>query len=161
MLYIALNINGENMKIYNYHSTTKEFLRESFAQLDPLESELQNKDIYLIPKYATTEEPPITKVEEVTVFENESWSIEEDHRGKTMFDTTTAESMVIDQIGPMPDGFTLEAPTFSFSLWNGAMWIVDTVKETKALNEEKIAKEMRETAINSLISKGELPVDYK
>ncbi len=148
------------MKIYNYHSTTKEFLRESFAQLDPLESELQNKDIYLIPKHATTEEPPITKVEEVAVFEN-GWIIKEDYRGKTVFDTTTAESMVIDQIGLMPGGFTPEIPISGFVLWNGTTWIVDTAKETKALNEEKIAKEMRETAINSLISKGELPVDYK
>ncbi len=157
---IVSNINGENMKIYNYHSNTKEFIGESYAQLDPLETELQNKNIYLTPKYATTENPPIVKVEEVAVFEN-GWVIKEDHRGKTVFDTATAEPMVIDQIGPMPVGFTLEIPMSGFVLWNGTKWVIDTDKKNKALNDEKVNKEIRKIAIDSLISKGELPVDYK
>ena len=149
------------MIIYHYDRITKEFLGSSEARLDPKETEIQGKEVYLIPTYTTIIEPLTLDIDEVAVFESDNWVAKEDHRGKTVFDIATAEDMVINQIGPMPDGFTLEIPMDSFALWNGTAWVIDTNKKAKAFREEMIQKEVREAAIKSLISKGKLPKGYR
>ncbi len=149
------------MIVYHYDRVTKEFSGPSEARLDPKETKMQGKEVYLIPTYTTIIEPLTLDIDEVAVFESDNWVAKEDHRGKTVFDITTTEPMVINQIGPMPDGFTLEIPTGPFALWNGTAWVIDTNKETKAFNEEIIQKEIRKVAIKSLISKGKLPRGYR
>jgi hypothetical protein len=63
------------MKIYNYD---KDFIFtiESEALLDPLETQLQQKDIFLIPAQATIIKPPIYNNEkEFIKFVNNTWQI--------------------------------------------------------------------------------------
>lgn len=45
------------MKCYKYDYITKIYTYEDNCQLDPLESELAGKDIYLLPAFATYEKP--------------------------------------------------------------------------------------------------------
>lgn len=47
------------MKIFNYNSDTKEFLGESDANLDPLETQNQGKPVYLLPAHATFTAPTV------------------------------------------------------------------------------------------------------
>jgi len=61
--------------IYNYHPTTNEYLNETTARLDPLESKP------MIPAHATTKKPPAAKENEAAIFENDSWQIVSDYRG--------------------------------------------------------------------------------
>jgi len=63
------------MKIYNYDKNFI-FTIENEAYLDPLETKLQQKDIFLVPAQATIIKPPIYDNEkEFVKFVNNSWQI--------------------------------------------------------------------------------------
>lgn len=66
------------MKIYNYNKDTKEFIKETDARQDPLDS-----SNYLIPGNATTIKPPVVEDGFVNVFSeiSNSWIKTEDNRG--------------------------------------------------------------------------------
>lgn len=70
-------------KIYHYNSQTLEYIGETSAKLDPRETAIQKKDIFLVPANATTVAPPSTGVEEIAVFDldAETWSKKIDARG--------------------------------------------------------------------------------
>ena len=67
------------MKIYKYDPKTKEYKTTENAMLDPMESKLQGKDVYLMPANATDIEPPI-KEGYVAVWNGQGWDLVEDHR---------------------------------------------------------------------------------
>jgi hypothetical protein len=64
------------MKIYHYNEN-KEYIGESEARIDPLESKLQKKIIFALPRNATNISPGITKIEknEKLIFLNNKWEI--------------------------------------------------------------------------------------
>jgi hypothetical protein len=68
------------MKGYNYSSITGEFLSEEELRLNPLESELQKKDIFLIPASCTTKKPLKVKDGEINIFDGEKWNIQKQKR---------------------------------------------------------------------------------
>jgi len=70
---------------------------------------------------------------------NGSWVLIEDHRGKTVYNTETKESVKIDYLGEIKAGFTLLEP-FQFSKWDGKKWVLDEdeqnvfkIKQNKSL----------------------------
>lgn len=91
------------MIIYNYDEFTKEYTVYSEASLDPQESKIQGKDVYLIPAYATTQKPPKTKTNEICVYDN-GWQIKADYRGQYIVDETMQPEKV-EKIGNLPDGY--------------------------------------------------------
>lgn len=93
------------MKIYNYHSITGELLSESEADKSPLE-----KNVYLIPAYATKKKPPKVSDGEVCVFNLESnkWDKLPDLRGKKVYSKSTGAEDTVSSIGPLSDAFTTE-----------------------------------------------------
>jgi len=60
------------MKIYNY-GYKGEYIYESEARIDPLETKLQGKDIFLIPASATIVEPPEYIEGKKIIFSNGTW----------------------------------------------------------------------------------------
>ena len=46
------------MKVYHYDQISKIYVGEGEAKLSPLDKQKYNKDVYLIPGYATDVEPP-------------------------------------------------------------------------------------------------------
>ena len=93
------------MKIYNYDVFTKEYIGESEASLDPEESKIQGKNIYLIPDYSTTKKPPSVGENEVQIFEN-SWKIVADYRGKYIVGVDMKPE-IVEEIGSIKDGFII------------------------------------------------------
>lgn len=91
------------MIIYNYDSITFEYIGESYASLDPEESKIQGKDIYLIPANATDKKPPKTKSNETCIYNN-GWQIKADYRGQYIVDETMQPEKV-EKIGNLPDGY--------------------------------------------------------
>lgn len=94
------------MLIYNYDSITKEYTGYEEAYLDPEETKIQGKDIYLVPANATTEVPSETGENQVNIFETDHWTIESDFRGQKMVD----EAMIpesVSFIGTLPEGYVL------------------------------------------------------
>ncbi|OCG02903.1 tail fiber assembly protein [Gilliamella sp. wkB112] len=76
---------------------------------------------------------------------NGKWVLVEDNRNKTAYNVETQESVKIDYLGKIKDGFTLLEP-FEFCKWNGEKW----VKDKDAENEATIAQ--AQAIKNSLIS---------
>lgn len=114
------------MIVYTYDENTREFLHITATELDPLETELQGKEVWLLPANSTFEAPPGAKEKEVAVWENGAWVIKEDHRKKrdeggaiidesgTPFwlngDTYETPARYMTEIGPLPDGVIFEQP---------------------------------------------------
>ncbi|WP_337799704.1 DUF4376 domain-containing protein [Phascolarctobacterium succinatutens] len=67
--------------VYKYDEKTKEYLGKAEALLDPLETQLQQKEIYLLPADATFSEPTLQEGY-VSVFKEGAWENIEDNRGK-------------------------------------------------------------------------------
>ena len=62
------------MKVYHYHPETTEYLGETGgASLDPLETKVQGKEVFLLPAYATFELPLDAKKNEKAVFLEVFW----------------------------------------------------------------------------------------
>lgn len=100
------------MKIYKYDPKTKEYKATENAMLDPMESKLQDKDVYLMPANATDIEPP-TKEGYAAVWNGEKWDIVEDHRKQKYWlpdDKYGAPAREMKELGPLPEGASLTAP---------------------------------------------------
>lgn len=67
--------------VYKYDEKTKEYLGKAEALLDPLETQLQQKEIYLLPADATFSAPTLQEGY-VSVFAEGAWKNIEDNRGK-------------------------------------------------------------------------------
>lgn len=92
------------MKAYIYDEYTKEFLYEDNVDMSPLE-----EDVILMPPNATLE--PIGEFKEnyAQVFNGSKWEYIEDYRGKTIW-KSYSESMVVEELGTLPEGYSLEQP---------------------------------------------------
>lgn len=144
------------MKIYNYHHQTKEYMGESNASVDPLESKNQDKSIFLIPANATKIKPRGCAKNEVAIFPDNKWVIKKDYRG-IWFDKTTKERVIIDEIGIDNTNLTKLEPA-EFDKWDGNKWTEDTVLKAEyekvVLKETLIAEKTRDMAIDKLMADG-------
>lgn len=94
------------MLVYNYDEKTKEFTSAVEAYLDPEETKVQGREIYLVPANATAEVPNKTGENQVNVFELNHWIVESDFRGQNMVN----EAMIpesVNFIGALPEGYVL------------------------------------------------------
>lgn len=99
------------MQVYKYDEKTKEYLGTEQALIDPLESELQGKEIYLLPANATFEKPNLQ--EGFASVWNGKWENIEDNRGKEYWlqdDAYGTPAREMKELGPLPEGATLKAP---------------------------------------------------
>lgn len=123
------------MNIYHYDPLTFEFLSVSQAVADPLED-----DRFLIPAFATSVAVTLSDEPGFTICFNSDigvWEHVEDHRGKTIYSTSTKEESVVDFLGCIPVGFSLVKPS-EFDLWVDGAWVED--KQAKA---DKLASEYK------------------
>lgn len=100
------------MNVYKYNDNG-EYIGTEKALLDPLETEQQEKEIYLLPANATFTAPPAEKEGFARVWTGESWQEVEDHRGTKYWLPgegygTPAHEM--KELGPLPEGATTTAP---------------------------------------------------
>lgn len=98
--------------VYKYDEKTKEYLGKTEALLDPLETQLQQKEIYLLPADATFSAPTLQEGY-VSVFKEGAWENIEDNRGKEYWlpeDKYGAPAREMKELGPLPEGAMLTAP---------------------------------------------------
>ncbi len=84
------------------------------ARLDPRETELQGKDIFLCPRFATHIVPPVTGANEVAVWDDEfeQWEVKADFRGQVYYERF-GEMKTVTEIGVLvPTGadYSLDPP---------------------------------------------------
>lgn len=101
------------MNVYKYDEKTKEYIRTEQAQLDPLETKKQQKNVYLLPANATFAEPPEAQEGFARVWNGEAWKQVEDNRGVEYWmpeDTYGASAREMKELGALPEGATLTPP---------------------------------------------------
>ncbi|ENP6200873.1 tail fiber assembly protein [Escherichia coli] len=76
-----------------------------------------------LPGCSTELEPQGNVKGKVSVFAGNEWILKEDHRGETEFSTSDGHSITVNYIGPIREGFTLEAPASPFDKWEEGKWV--------------------------------------
>lgn len=114
------------MQTHRYNHDTKEYLYSEEAFLDPLETEQQGHDVYLLPADSTFMSPLDAKEGYAVCWNGTAWEYIEDHRQKrdmggvaiegtgTAYwlpdDTWQSQARYMTELGPLPEGALLEAP---------------------------------------------------
>lgn len=95
------------MKIYHYNPITYEYLGWDNAYLDYAESEVQGKEIYSLPAYATFKKPPAHKEDNVRVWQDGEWQYVADYRANYYKVTSNLSVFDITEIGELEEGYIL------------------------------------------------------
>ena len=99
------------MRVYKYDEN-RIFIGAEETELDPLESELQGKNIYLLPPNATFTAPE-SKEGFAPVWDGEKWTQVEDHRGTKYWlpeDKHGDSAREMKELGALPEGVLLTEP---------------------------------------------------
>ena len=107
------------MRVYKYDELTKEFVSVETALLDPLESEVQGKEVFLLPANATFAAPLIVKDGYTQVFKDNVWNYIEDNRGKEYWladDEYGTPARVMKDLGAFPANAVFTAPVKPFEM---------------------------------------------
>lgn len=98
--------------VYKYDEKTKEYLGKAEALLDPLETQLQQKEIYLLPADATFSAPTLQEGY-VSVFKEGAWENIEDNRGKEYWlqdDAYGTPARKMETLGALPADAVFSPP---------------------------------------------------
>ncbi|WP_226571235.1 tail fiber assembly protein [Mangrovibacter yixingensis] len=130
-----------NITVYNFSEQTGEFTGSS--------------DEYLLigvglPAHSTDIAPGALDAGYVSVFTGTKWEQKEDHRGQTVWSTTSRAESVIDYIGAIKDGFTSISPLSEYDNWDGSSWVTDTDKQHAA--EVSAAEQTRQQLIDTAMA---------
>lgn len=101
------------MFAYTYNPETYEYIGAVETELDPLETELQGKEIWLLPADSTFIAPLEAKDGFAVCWNGKAWEYIEDHRGTKYWpaDATWETSPVeMKDLGPLPESALLERP---------------------------------------------------
>ncbi|EAO9595020.1 tail fiber assembly protein [Salmonella enterica subsp. enterica serovar Ibadan] len=116
---------AQTIKIFNLRSDTNEFIGAGDAYIPPHTG---------VPANCTDIAPPDIPSSHIAVFdaETQTWSLQEDHRGETVYDTTTGNQVYISELGPLPENVTSVSPDGEYQKWDGKAWVKDEAAEKTA-----------------------------
>lgn len=116
---------AKTIKVYNLLAGTNEFIGAGDAYIPPHTG---------LPAYCTDIEPPEVVAGKAAVFNevDHTWSLVEDHRGKTVFDTETGNAVYVSELGALPANTTSLAPDGQYMKWDGREWVKDDDAEKAA-----------------------------
>lgn len=100
------------MNVYKYNDNG-EYIGTEEALLDPLETEQQGENIYLLPANATFTAPTEPQEGYVNVWNGEAWQEVEDNRGVKYWlpgDKCGTPAHEMKELGELPEGATFNAP---------------------------------------------------
>ncbi|EKC2305967.1 DUF4376 domain-containing protein [Salmonella enterica] len=106
------------VRVYNLRADTNEFIGASDAWIAPHTG---------LPSNCTDIAPPDIPASHTAVFDSEkqTWSLFEDHRGETVYDTTTGNPIYISEPGPLPENTTTQAPASPIDKFENGQWVAD------------------------------------
>jgi len=155
------------MLIYNYDSTTKEYIGYSNAELDPEETKQQGRNVYLIPANATTIEPPKAREHEIIVYEN-GWQRVADYRGEYIVNSDM-KPYVYDKTGDLPEGYiyitpeqaeTIQQDDLYYIIQNNELVINPDYEEQKQARERERVSHLKCTKRVFVLMLEQLGLDY-
>ncbi|EFK3667137.1 tail fiber assembly protein [Escherichia coli] len=123
MAKATLNKNGIATKageitVYNFDLITREYLAESVEFLavgvgipanSCTDAPVEGKDGFAVCRKASLD----------------GWEYVPDHRGETVYDTQTGQTIEITSLGEYADNVTTIAPSTPYDRWNGSAWVTD------------------------------------
>ncbi|HGB6110270.1 TPA: tail fiber assembly protein [Salmonella enterica subsp. enterica serovar Thompson] len=122
-----MSSKAQTIKIFNLRSDTNEFIGTGDAYIPPHTG---------LPANCTDIAPPDIPSSHIAVFdaETQTWNLKEDHRGETVYDTTTGNQMYISKPGPLPENVTSVSPGGEYQKWDGKaqVWVNDEAAEAAA-----------------------------
>ncbi|EIU8459523.1 tail fiber assembly protein [Salmonella enterica] len=120
-----MSSKAQTIKIFNLRSDTNEFIGAGDAYIPPHTG---------LPANCTDIAPPDIPSSHIAVFdaETQTWSLQEDHRGETVYDTTTGNQVYISDPGPLPENVTSVSPDGEYQKWDGKAWVKDEEAEKAA-----------------------------
>ena len=124
------------MQVYKYDEQTKEYIGTEQALIDPLETELQGKEIYLLPANATFEKPNLQ--DGFASVWNDRWENIEDNRGKEYWldtDTFGTSAHTMQDLGAFPAGAVFTAPAKTLEQLKA-----DKINELKSIRDAEEVK---------------------
>ncbi|MGL5294686.1 MAG: tail fiber assembly protein [Aeromonas sp.] len=106
-----------------------------------------------LPAGAYMDEPPAHKDGHAIMRQKDEWMYVEDHRGRTVYDTTTRQPSEITTLGPLPSGVTLLVPTSPYDVWDGTAWQHDDdIAQADVLAKAKAEQSQRLSVANQQIA---------
>lgn len=108
------------------------YVGQAFAEASPLEP-----GVWLIPACCVEQEPPTTPEGQAALWDGQAWQLIDCNRGLTAYSTATREPVVIDRLGPLPTGYTLEPPAPG-QIWELGQWVDDVPAVVEALYLERV-----------------------
>ncbi|EAA9290910.1 tail fiber assembly protein [Salmonella enterica] len=122
-----MSSKAQTIKIFNLRSDTNEFIGAGDAYIPPHTG---------LPANCTDVAPPEIPTSHIAIFdaETQTWTLHEDHRGETVYDTTTGNQVYISEPGPLPENVTSVSPGGEYQKWDGKakVWVKDEVAEKAA-----------------------------
>jgi hypothetical protein len=150
MKYVELK-NGfavENgfVKIYQYHTVTKEFLGSTDEYLMIGTGIPASSTVIATPKFEKGFIPIFNETEKC-------WNLLEDHRGEKVYNKTTGKEEIVVNMGKI-DGYTKIQPTTPFDEWNteSNTWVTNTEKQSisKQAELEKTKQNLKNIALSKI-----------
>lgn len=99
-----------------------------------------------IPAHSTINAPPEPSASKVNICIDGVWKEVADHRGESVWSTSTGEMVTIMVPGDYPADTTPLKPSTEYDVWNGQSWVTDTVAQRDA--EIKAAETEKSNRIN-------------
>lgn len=128
------------MQVYKYDEKTKEYIGTEQALINPLETESQGKEIYLLPANSTFEKPNLQEGF-ASVFNNGKWENIEDNRGKEYWldtDSFGTPAKTMKDLGAFPTGAVFTAPAKTLDELKA-----DKINELKSIRDTEEVKPIR------------------
>ncbi|EQA9293274.1 tail fiber assembly protein [Escherichia coli] len=111
--------------VYSYSGETREFISSSVEYLpfgvgvpgnSCIDAPGSKKDGFAIRRNA----------------DSTGWEYVADHRGETIYSTTTGKPVTVSQLGEYPEGTTTKAPSTQYDKWDGVEWVTDSDEQHAA-----------------------------
>ena len=82
-----------------------------------------------LPANAYLDAPKSVKDNQAIIRNGQKWTYPKDFRGQKVYSITTGAEITVNQIGDIPDNYTLLSPNSEFDSWDGEKWVLDTEKQ--------------------------------
>lgn len=142
---------------YKYDKTTHEYLGKDYARLNPVETKIQGKEVYLLPPYYTMIEPPELAEHKIAVFENDGWVVKDDYRGCFICDELL-NIQIVQEIGELPEGFIFITEAQAEQIKADYLWYV--VKDGKLIKNPDYEKQKEQERKDYIARLGMTKYDF-
>lgn len=109
------------------------YVAPTVADSSPLEP-----NVWMIPAGCVELPPPAAGTNQVQFWDGAKWQLIDSYKGLTAYSTATGAPIVIQRSGPLPNGFTLEAPG-PHQVWRNGQWEDDVPAVLRRLHAEQTA----------------------